>query len=90
MARFYGQTEGRAQTNATRVGDRYIRTSAQSWDGSVITRLNYSDDGLLMVQINIANSSSTYDGDGNPYFYGTLDDLRECFRDWKEQEVIKK
>lgn len=74
MSKFYGQVEGMAQTVASRRGSKYIKTSAQSWDGSVITRLHYDDDGELYVSIDIDDGSSFY---GQCYFYGTLEQLKQ-------------
>lgn len=41
MATFYGQVFGNAQTSASRQGSKNsgIRTSAQSWNGSIIVEL---------------------------------------------------
>lgn len=57
MSKFYGQVFGAAKTNATRRGHSDIITSAQSFDGSVITKLYYKD-GKLMVNIEVAPESS--------------------------------
>lgn len=73
MSKFYGQVEGSAQTIATRRGFRDIKSSAQSWDGSVITRLFYDDDGKLNINIQLSDDSSFY---GCSYFTGTLDELK--------------
>lgn len=86
MAKFYGQVEGSAQTIATRRGSDHIRSSVQSWNGSVITSLRYDNQGALVVQIGIANNSSMC-ADDPIYFFGTLEDLKECFRDWHERSV---
>lgn len=77
MARFYGTVSGTAYTEATRIGHRDIKTAAQSWDGSVIVRLTYSDDGKLMVDLQMSEGSSTM---GKTEFYGTFDDLRKKLR----------
>lgn len=66
MSKFYGQVQGQAQSIASRRGSQYIRVSAQSWDGSVITRMVYDDDDVLKVQIEIDDGSSMY---GQSYFY---------------------
>lgn len=57
MSKFYGQVFGAAKTVATRRGHSQIITSAQSFDGSVITRLYYKN-GELMVNIELAPESS--------------------------------
>lgn len=47
MAKFYGQTIGCASTVATRRGSAKsgIKSTVQSWEGSVITELNENEDG---------------------------------------------
>ena len=77
MSKFYGQVEGMAKTIATRRGSQYIRTSAQSWNGSIITELMYNEKDKLMVRIEINGGSSSY---GNLLFYGTFDEFREKLR----------
>lgn len=88
MSTFYGQVEGCSQTVAGRRGADDIKSSAQSYNGSVIIRLHYDSQGVLMVNIHLAKGSSFY-GDDLPYFYGTFEQLQECFRDWGEREVIE-
>lgn len=73
MSKFYGTVVGSARTEATRRGFDGIRVSAQSWDGSLITRMRYDGQGRLMVQLDKSNeSSSCY---GRTIFWGTLDEL---------------
>lgn len=59
MSKFYGQVEGQASTVATRRGGRDIKVSAQSWDGSLQTRLYYEDD-KLMVDLSFCEGSGVY------------------------------
>lgn len=89
MSTFYGQVEGFSPTIASRRGSDSIRSSAQSWTGSVSTRLCYNKLGQLMVQIDLAKDSKMYGDSDLPRFYGTFEDLKECFRDWNEREVIE-
>lgn len=72
MSKFYGQVIGSAKTNASRRGTRNIITTAQSWDGSLITEMYYSEDGKLMVRLEHAESSSIC---GYTVFHGTMDEL---------------
>lgn len=72
MSAFYGTVIGSAQTPATRRGYSDIKVAAQSWDGSVITRLYYKDDEL-MCQLQTVEGSSTY---GYTIFEGTLEELK--------------
>jgi hypothetical protein len=71
MSKFYGQVMGAAKTEATRRGHHYIKTSAQSFNGSVITELTYEDD-KLMVRINTGTGSTSL---GSTTFYGTFDEF---------------
>lgn len=78
MSKFYGQawTEDRTSTTAaTRCGHKSISTSAQSYDGSIITRLHYDKAGALIVTIDVASDSRTY---GDTVYRGPLDQLAAC------------
>lgn len=72
MSKFYGQVFGAPQTSASRRGHKSIRVSAQSYDGSIITHLWYSDDSTLMVQLEYSPESSEH---GMTIFRGTIDQL---------------
>ena len=73
MSKFYGTVDGSEnRTDATRCGHRYIHVSAQSWDGSIITRMHYDREGNLIVQLEHNDGSSTY---GDTIFHGTMDEL---------------
>lgn len=72
MSKFYGTVVGQARTDATRRGGRDIRVCAQSWDGSIITRLSYNDKDELMVELQYHETSNTY---GKTVFYGTIGEL---------------
>lgn len=65
MSKFYGQVGDpySSRTDATRCGSKGIRTSAQSWDGSVIIELDYGQDGELRVVVRCADGSSSCTGD---------------------------
>ena len=73
MSAFYGTVIGSAQTAGTRRGHRDIQAAAQSWNGSVITRLYYDGD-TLMCNLQIAEGSSIY---GHTVIIGTLEELRK-------------
>lgn len=60
---------------ATRGGHSMIKTSAQSWDGSIQTELTYEED-TLMVRVSVSEGSSIY---GKTIFYGTFKDFIEKF-----------
>ena len=85
MSKFYGTVVGSANTEATRRGHDSIRVSAQSWDGSLITRMRYGQEGQLLVQLDRYNgSSSCY---GKTIFYGTLDELEARLTDPRVQRA---
>ena len=73
MSAFYGCVQGNRGT-ATRGGSRNsgFKSTAQSYDGSVITRMSYNDKDELMVTIEVAYDSACY---GKPIFYGTFDEF---------------
>lgn len=71
MSAFYGTVIGSSDTAATRRGTKDIRVSAQSWDGSVITRMWYNTGDKLMVEIQTADGSSAY---GYTVFTGTYEE----------------
>lgn len=75
MSKFYGTVSGGAKTEATRRGFDSIKVSAQSWDGSLITRMSYDGGGRLMVQLDKSNESTSCWG--KTIFWGTLDELEQ-------------
>ncbi len=78
MSKFYGQTwteDRTSSTAATRCGHRSINASAQSYDGSIITRLEYDKAGALVVTIDVASGSRTH---GETVYRGPLDQLAAC------------
>lgn len=85
MSRFYGTICGCSKTEATRRGHQNIKVSAQSYDGSVITVLNYNSDGELVVSIELNDDTSSSGDSYLPSFHGTFDQLKECFSDFKEK-----
>lgn len=78
MATFYGQVFGNGKTSASRGGtyDSGIRTTAQSYEGSVIVELTMQEDCKgnreLMVEVQVNSNTSSR---GKSLFYGTLDEL---------------
>lgn len=81
MAAFYGQVKGSGSKAATRIGtyDSGLRTSAQSYEGSVIVELTQPEDEdgnrRLMVEVSV-NSGS--DSRGKTVYYGDLSEF--CYR----------
>ena len=85
MSKFYGTVSGQAKTEATRRGSDCIRVSAQSWDGSLITRMHYGHEGQLLVDLSVYDgSSSCY---GTTIFSGTLDELKARLTDPRVQRA---
>lgn len=79
MSKFYGTVRdpwgGRG--TGTRCGHRGIRTTAQSFDGSVIVDMSYGDGGKLEVEVEVAEGSATF---GETVFSGGLEELVEALR----------
>lgn len=71
MSKFYGSIQGNRGV-ATRGGSLAsgIKGSCQSYDGSVITYLDYDANDILMVTIEVSDRSSSY---GNRIFCGTFE-----------------
>lgn len=82
MSKFYGTVPGQASTAATRRGSQDIKVTAQSWDGSVIVRLHYNDEGVLMVEVSTDDSSSAY---RQSVFEGTFDEFKARLSGEEEQ-----
>jgi hypothetical protein len=72
MSAFYGMVQGNRGA-ATRGGSRAsgFKATLQSWDGSIITRMSYNNEGELMVEIEYSDGSATY---GTKAFYGTFEE----------------
>ena len=77
MSKFYGMVRGNRGAS-TRGGSANsgFKATAQSFDGSVITCLDYDSNNQLKVRLEIAEGSSTY---GDTMFNGTLEELKEIF-----------
>lgn len=61
MAAFYGTVDGMSKTQGTRRGSAAsgIKVSAQSWNGSVVTELNYNSNDELVVTIGLSSGSAS-------------------------------
>ena len=62
MSKFYGQVEGGAKTIASRRGFNSIRSSVQSWDGSVILEMYYNGDDMLCIRVDVVEDDSKFYG----------------------------
>ena len=76
MAKFYGTLQGN-RGEATRCGSNGIRTSAQSYDGSVIVNLFYNNEGELFVRIETSDRSATYGDYKGEIYRGTFKEFKE-------------
>lgn len=74
MSKFYGQVEGMSSTVATRRGGKFIKTSAQSYDGSIQTKLEYDDQNNLIAEISMCEGTGFY---GDRVYRGTFDNLKD-------------
>jgi len=81
MSKFYGMVRGNRGC-ATRGGSANsgFKASAQSYNGSVITYLDYDQNNQLKVRIDLADGSSSY---GDMKFSGTFEELKEALETWE-------
>lgn len=80
MSAYYGQVRGNSETTASRRGTESsgLRVSAQSWGGSVIVVMKSG-----IVDIEVSGGSDFY---GNTEFSGTIEELKQALRYWKEHK----
>jgi hypothetical protein len=73
MSTFYGMVQGNRGA-ATRGGSRAsgFKSTAQSWNGSVITYLSYDANDNLVVTVEASDGSATY---GRRIFCGTFEEF---------------
>lgn len=88
MSKFYGMIRGN-RGEATRGGSANsgFKATAQSFDGSVITCLDYDSNNNLKVRIELSNYSQTY---GDTVFSGTFEEFKEAMKllqDIKDKKV---
>lgn len=88
MANFYATINADlSQTLVTRRGHRYIKTSTQSYNGSVITRMYYNDQQQLMVEIDTSQESNICFGENR--YRGTFNQFEELLSYAKKVGVEK-
>jgi hypothetical protein len=80
MSKFYGTVIGASSTVGTRRGHHDIRVCGQSWDGSVITTLDYDSDEKLRVRIGTNEGSGTYTDWKSNDFIGTFDEFKQLLQ----------
>ena len=78
MSKFYGMVRGNRGA-ATRGGsvNSGFKSTAQSFDGSVITCLDYDSNNQLKVRIELSDYTSTY---GDVAFSGTFEELKASMK----------
>lgn len=82
MSTFYGMIQGNRGA-ATRGGSTNsgFKSTAQSWENSIINYLDYDKDDKLRLTISVAEGSSTY---GDEVFRGTFEEFKEMCKMYKE------
>ena len=88
MSAFYGQLVG-GRGDVTRTGTKNsgFKSTCQSYDGSVITRMRYDREDNLEIIIELSDGSSFGGWDAKEYFRGSLDELREALRTYTESKT---
>ena len=88
MSAFYGMIQGN-RGEATRGGSRAsgFKSTCQSYDGSVITRMSYDHEDKLRIRIDLSDGSSFGGWDSREYFDGSLEDLKEALRTYMESKT---
>ena len=92
MATFYGQVFGSGRTSATRGGTYAsgLRTTAQSYQGSVIVELTQPEDEdgnrELMVEVSVNSGSASR---GKSLFYGSLNEFCQRLGGTSLEEIEK-
>lgn len=70
MAKFYGSLQGNKGA-VTRMGNSMIKSSVQSWNGSLISCMTYEGD-KLMLELCVSEGSSS---SGRTIFHGTFEEF---------------
>ena len=86
MSTFYGEVEGHRGIGS-RIGtaDSGFRSSAQSNDGSIVIKLHYEGDKLMVEVGTMAWSASNFN---RPNWWGTFEEFDEllrrdtCMKNW--------
>ena len=85
MSKFYGQVEGMANTVASRRGSQNIKSSVQSYEGSIITEIYTRYDQTLL--------DIYYDSDTSFYreriFTGSINEFVELLKKYENEKEAK-
>lgn len=76
MSRFYGQIVSNRKP-ATKCGYDFIKTSSQSYDGSIICELTYDQNDKLQVYLGSNEGSSSFSS--KKLYQGSFEDLQKAF-----------
>ncbi len=80
MAKTYCTCIGMRGERTARGGNDGCRASVQAWDGSIITRNWYNDDGTLMVRVGTNDGSSCCSDWNSQDFNGTFEDFKALLK----------
>jgi len=77
MSALYGSLKG-SRGEATRCGTKNsgIRSSVQSWNGSLVSYMDLNDEGQPIVELYISDSSTGSSWGAEKVFSGTLTQLK--------------
>ena len=84
MSKTYTTCIGMRGERTARGGNDGCRASVQSWDGSVIIRNWYNDEGKLMVRVGTNDGSSCCTDWNSDDFQGTLEEFKKLLTLAKE------
>ena len=87
MSKFYGMIQGNRGA-ATRGGSANsgFKATAQSWENSIINRLDYDSNNNLRLTIEVADGSRTY---GDEVFRGSFEEFKEMCEIYKKYKNNK-
>lgn len=80
MAKTYCTCIGMRGERTARGGNDGCRASVQAWDGSIITRNWYDDEGKLMVRVGTNDGSSCCSDWNSEDFTGTFEEFKDLLK----------
>ena len=80
MAKTYCTCIGMRGERTARGGNDGCRASVQAYDGSIITRNWYDDDGTLKVRVGTNDGSSAYSDWNSADFNGTFQEFKDLLK----------
>lgn len=88
MSKTYATAIGNRTTSTACGTSSGVKVCAQSYDGSIIVRNWYNNDGELMIGCEISKDSRTTGDWDTPSFRGTFEDFTKMLADWQERKKI--